>query len=117
MITGIVKIDNDFIQGVTIFESTATGVPLKRNNKFTTTLSNDKGQYSINVPKDQNFYLTYKFVGTKEQTINTLNIPSVVNLVSENVLPEFELTAKKTYKWFLLLLLIPILYKLSKKKK
>jgi hypothetical protein len=117
MITGVVKIDNDFIQGVTIFESTATGVPLKRNNTYMATLSNDKGQYSINVAKDQNFYLTFKFVGTKEQTINTLNIPLVVNLISDNALPEFEITAKKTYKWLWLLLLIPILYKLSKKKK
>ncbi len=117
MITGIVKIDNDFIQGVTIFESDQQGNPLKRNNKYITTLSNNKGEYSINITKDKNFYLTFKFVGTKQQTINTLNIPPIVNLISENVLPEFELTAKKQYKWLLLLLLIPIFYKLSKKKK
>jgi hypothetical protein len=117
MITGVVKIDNDFIQGVTIFESDQQGTPIKRNNKFTTTLSNNKGEYSINVTKDKNFYITFKFVGTKQQTINALNIPLVVNLISDNVLPEFELTAKKTYKWLLLLLLIPIIYKLSKKKK
>jgi plasmid maintenance system killer protein len=117
MITGVVKIDNDFIQGVTIFESDQQGTPLKRNNKYTTTLSNNKGEYSINVTKDQNFYLTFKFVGTKQQTINTLNIPAIVNLISDNILTEFEITAKKTYKWLWLLLLIPIIYKLSKNKK
>jgi len=117
MITGVVKIDNDFIQGVTIFESDKQGIPLKRNNKYTTALSNDKGEYSINVTKDQNFYLTFKFVGTKQQTINTLNVPAIVNLISDNVLTEFEIIAKKKYKWLWLLLLIPVIYAINKKKK
>jgi hypothetical protein len=115
MIKGIVKIDNDLVKGVTIYESNATGTPLLKNNRYLTTLTNDKGEYLINLPKDKNFYLTFKFVGTKQQTLNTLNLPKIVNLIIDNTLEEFEMKGKRTYYW-LLLLLIPIIYKLSKKK-
>lgn len=115
MIKGIVKIDNDLIKGVTIYESNATGTPLLKNNRYLNTLTNDKGEYLINLPKDKNFYLTFKFVGTKQQTLNTLNLPNIVNLITDNTFEEIEIKGKKTYYW-LLLLLIPIFYKLSKKK-
>ena len=115
MIKGIVKIDNDLVKGVTIYESNATGTPLLKNNRYLTTLTNDKGEYLINLPKDKNFYLTFKFVGTKQQTLNTLNLPKIVNLITDNTLEEFEIKGKRTYYW-LLLLLIPVIYKLSKKK-
>lgn len=114
MIKGIVKIDDDFIKGVTIYESNATGTPLLKNNRYLSTLTNDKGEYFINLPKNKNFYLTFKFVGTKPQTLNTLNLPNIVNLKIDNTLEEIEIKGKKTYYW-LLLLLIPIFYKLSKK--
>lgn len=115
MIKGIVKIDNDLVKGVTIYESNASGTPLLKNNRYLSTLTNDKGEYFINLPKDKNFYLTFKFVGTKQQTFNTLDLPKIVNLKTDNTLEEFEIKGKRTYYW-LLLLLIPVIYKLSKNK-
>ena len=47
MIKGKVKIDNDFLKGVTIYESNATGTPLLKNNRYLNTLTHDKGEYFI----------------------------------------------------------------------
>lgn len=115
MIKGKVKIDNDLVAGVVVFESTKTGIPLKRNNTYLSTTTNAKGEYSLNLPINDNTFVTFKYVGTNGATLSTKKIPLTLILPTNNTLEEFEIKGKRTYYW-LLLLLIPVIYKLSKKK-
>lgn len=118
MIKGIIKIDNDLIKGVTIFESNEKGIPLKRNNKYLATQTNAKGEYSINLPINDNTFVTYKFVGTNGATLSTKKVPLTLILPTTNILDEQEVitTKFKKFNYWWLLLLLPVIYKLSKKK-
>jgi hypothetical protein len=115
MIKGKVKIDNNLVAGVVVFESTETGIPLKRNNTYLSTTTNDKGEYSINLPINNTNFVTFKYVGTNGATLPTKKIPLTLILPTNNTLDEFEIKGKRTYYW-LLLLIIPVIYNLSKKK-
>jgi hypothetical protein len=124
MIKGIVKIFSDPAKNVQVFESTESGLPLKRNGIFTATRTNNKGEYSINIPKGDFFYITFKLTGTDGATFSTNKVPLIVILNSNQTLPEFEIEGKtevtikklKKFNYWWLLLLIPVIYKLSKKK-
>lgn len=100
-----------FIQ---VYESDAKGNPLKRNNKYNTTETNELGEYVLNVPVSPNYYLTVQTIGIKK-TYKTINVPTIINLTSNSNLPEIEVKAKRTY-WWLLLLLIPFILKKKRKK-
>lgn len=125
MITGKVILENKPAVNVQIYESNLQGVPVKRNNKFTTTRTNAKGEYSINIPKSNTLSVTFKLVGTNGAIINADKVPLNLILTSNQTLPEFEITTppkppisevKKFNYYWLLLFLIPIVYKMSKKK-
>ena len=118
MIKGRVKIDNDFIKGVTIYDSNQMGLPLKRNNKFLATSTNEKGEYTINLPKSENYFITFKFVGTNGATLSTKKVPLTLILPTTNILDEQEVitTKFKKFNYWWLLLLLPVIYKLSKKR-
>ena len=118
MIKGIVKIDNNLVKGVTIYESNQMGLPLKRNNKFLATSTNEKGEYTINLPKSENYFITFKFVGTNGATLSTKKVPLTLILPTTNILDEQEVitTKFKKFNYWWLLLLLPVIYKLSKKR-
>jgi hypothetical protein len=118
MIKGIVKIDNDLVKGVTIYESNEMGLPLLKNNRYLSTLTNEKGEYSINLPKSDNFFITFKFTGTNGATLSTKKVPLTLILPTTNILDEQEVTTTKfkKFNYWWLLLLLPIVYKLSKKR-
>jgi hypothetical protein len=118
MIKGIVKLGNDTAPGVVIYESNATGTPLKRNNVYLNTITDLNGNYSINIPASNSFYITVQYIGYKK-TFNTNEIPAILNLDTTGAsLPDVEVTAKRTY-WWLLLLIVGgyLIYKQSKKRK
>lgn len=116
MIIGKVKIDNELIKGVIIFESTETGIPLKRNNTYLTTTTNDKGEYKLNLPVSDTNFVTYKFAGTKGATISTKRVPLTLNLTNDNLLDEVDVITSKKFNYLWLLLLIPVIYLITKKK-
>ena len=127
MIKGKVILENKPAVNVQVFESSEFGNPIKRNGKFTTTRTNAKGEYSINIPKTDIFFITFKLVGTNGATLPTNKVPLNLILNSNQNLPEFEIstppkqtpppqTALKKFNYWWLLLLIPIVYKISKKK-
>lgn len=115
MIKGRVKLEKENAPFVVIYESTESGIPLKRNGNFATTTSNVFGEYALNIPKNAITFITYQLVGTDKITIPTNKVPLTLTLSSNQRLEEFEIKGKRTYYW-LLLLLIPVIYKLSKKK-
>ena len=118
MIKGIVFIEKALAQFVVIYESDKIGVPIKRNGKYINTTSNLQGEYSINLPKNNTTFISYQLVGANKITIPTIKVPQKLILSVNNFLPEQEVVTSKlkkfNYLW--LLLLIPIIYKLSKKK-
>tara|TARA_R110002126_G_scaffold64116_4_gene164356 strand:- start:93 stop:476 length:384 start_codon:yes stop_codon:yes gene_type:complete len=127
MINGKVIVENKPAVNVQVYESSEFGTPIKRNGKFTTTRTNAKGEYSINIPKTDVFFITFKLVGTDGATLPTNKVPLNLILNSNQNLPEFEIStppkqttapknATKKINYWWLLLLIPIVYKISKKK-
>ena len=124
MINGKVKLFSDPIKNVQIFESTENGVPLKRNGVFTSTRTNAKGEYSINIPKSDFSYITFKLAGTDGATFSTNKVPLILVLNSNQTLPEIEVPGNmdvtikkiKKFNYWWLLLLLPIVYKISNKK-
>lgn len=113
MITGKVLLENEPISDIAIFQSNEKGTPILINNNYRTTKTDSKGNYSINLPKDNATFLTFKFVGTNGATLPTNKIPETINLASNNKLEEFEITSSRTYYW--LLLLIPLYFLIKKK--
>jgi hypothetical protein len=117
MIKGKIHLEGKPEAFISVYESNDKGVPLKRNNKYINTETNELGEYVLNVPVSPSFYLTARLVGTNQQTFSTDKVPAVINLKSLSNLPEIEVTAKKrNYWWLLLLLLIPIILKKKRKK-
>lgn len=115
MITGKVLLENEAIADIVIFESNEFGTPLKRNNNFNTTKTDNKGNYSINVPIANDFFITFKFVGTNGATLPTNRVPATLNLATNQDLAEVDvITNKKKYYWWLLLL-IPLYFVIKKK--
>lgn len=116
MISGKVLLEGEALKGIVIYESDSTGKVLKRNDLYLNTTSNDKGEYSLNIPKSNNFYVTYRLTGADLQTYKTNSVPAIVNLKTSGSLPEVEVTAPKKFNYlWLLLLLIPLLLKKRKK--
>lgn len=118
MIIGKIKVDDIYTKGVVIFESDSKGIPLKRNNKYNNTTTDEGGNYKINVPSKNDFYLTYQFSLVKKLTIPADKIPLILNLRADNTLPEIDILTTKINKlnlWWLLL--IPIIYFLSGTRK
>lgn len=118
MITGTIKLGNDTAPGVVIYESNETGTPLKRNNVYLNTVTDGNGNWSLNIPESNNFFITVQYIGYKK-TFTSANIPKTINLdTTGGGLPEVEVTAKRTY-WWLLLLIVGgyLIYKQSKKRK
>ena len=116
MIKGKVYLEGKPEPYIDVFESNSTGVPLKRNNVIENTLTNELGEYVLNVPVSPSFYITAQRVGTKSQTFTADNVPKIINLTTSNYLQEVEVIAKKpNYWWLLLLLLIPLILKKRKK--
>ena len=114
MVTGKVLLENEPIQNIAIFESGETGIPLKRNNTFNAVVSDKLGNYSIDLPQNANTFITFKFVGTNGATLPTNRVSAILNLATNQNLPEDSvITNKKKYYW---LLLIITLYFLIKKK-
>jgi hypothetical protein len=117
MIKGKIYLEGKPQPYITVFESNNTGVPLKRNNVYTNTQTNELGEYILNVPVSPSFYITAQLVGTTPKTYSTDKVPSIINLTASSNLPEIEVTTKKrNYWWLLLLLLIPIILKKKRKK-
>jgi hypothetical protein len=118
MIKGIVKLGNDTAPGVVIYESNATGTALKRNNVYLNTTTDLNGNWNLNIPASNNFFVTVQYIGYKK-TFKTNEIPGILNLDTTGTsLPDIEVTAKRTY-WWLLLLIVGgyLIYKKSKKSK
>jgi len=118
MINGQIKLGNDTAPGVAIYESNATGTPLKRNNVYLNTVTDLNGYYNIDVPKSNVFFVTVQYIGYKK-TFKSNEIPAILNLDTTGTsLETVEVTAKKTY-WWLLLLIVGgyLIYKQSKKRK
>ena len=116
MIKGIIKYENDLAPGVVVYETTADGVPLKRNNKYLQTTTDFNGAYSIDIPKSSNFYLTFQYINYKK-TFATNNVPAVLNITSGVNLESVNVTAKQTFYWLIpgALLLMYGIYKRLKK--
>lgn len=115
MVTGKVLLENEPIQNIAIFESNETGLPLKRNGTFNAVVSDKLGNYSINLPQNETTFITFKFVGTNGATLQTNKVPAILNLATNQDLPEVNvITNKKNYYWWLLLL-IPLYYLYKKK--
>lgn len=98
---GKVFLNNEPAPNVQIFESNATGTPLFRNNKIISAVSDENGNFDINIPSSDVFYITFRYVGTKPQTYKTNNTPAVINLKSTGELETIEVTAKKTFYWLI----------------
>lgn len=112
---GKIFLDKDPAPNVQIFESDATGKPLFRNSKIISAVSDVNGYFNINIPSGENFFVTFRYVGTKPQTYKTNKTPKVINLQSTGDLETITVTAKQTYYW-----LIPValfLYIAVKKNK
>jgi hypothetical protein len=116
MIKGKIFIENKPEPFISVYESNKNGLPLKRNNAFLNTETNELGEYVLNVPVSPSFYITARFVGTTQKTFSTDNVPKIINLTASNNLPEIEVIAKKRNYWWLLLLLIPFILKKKRKK-
>lgn len=117
MIKGKIYLEGKPEQFINVFESTSNGVPLKRNNVYTNTQTNELGEYVLNIPVSPSFYITAQFVGTEKKTFSTDKVPNIINLTASSNLPEIEVSTKKrNYWWLLLLLLIPIILKKKRKK-
>lgn len=98
---GKVFLNNEPAPNVQIFESNETGTPLFRNNTIISAVTDDNGNFNINIPTGENFYITFRYVGTKPQTYKTNNTPAVINLKSTGELENVEVTAKRTYYWLI----------------
>ena len=103
---GKVFLNNEPAPNVQIFESNATGTPLFRNNKIISAVTDDNGNFNINITSGENFFITFRYVGTKPQTYKTNNTPVVINLKSTGELETIEVTAKKTFYWLIPVALI-----------
>jgi len=114
MVTGKVLLENEPISDIVIFESNEFGTPLKRNNNFNTTKTDNKGNYSINLPQNENTYITFKFVGTNGATLPTNKVPAVLNLATNQDLDNVNVIYNKP-KYYWLLLLIPLYFLIKKK--
>jgi hypothetical protein len=117
MITGKVFLENKPAQFVQVYESNSKGTPLLRNNQYTNTTTNEKGEYSINIPKSDTFNVAFKLVGTNGAILDANKVPAVLNLISNQDLDVIDVITtkpKKNYLW--LLLAIPVIYLLIKKK-
>ena len=114
MVTGKVLVENEPTQYIVIYESNEFGTPLKRNNNYNTTQTDNKGNYSINIPIANDFFITFKFPATNGATLPTNRVPATLNLATNQNLPEVNvITNKKKYYW--LLLLIPLYFLIKKK--
>lgn len=108
---GKIFLNNEPAPNVQIFESNATGTPLFRNNKIISAVSDNNGNFDINIPTGKNFFISFRYVGTQPQTFKTNNTPTTINLKSTGELETIEVTAKKTFYWLIpvaLLFLIAI---------
>lgn len=116
MIKGIVKYENDLAPGVSVYESTADGIVLSRNNKYVQTTTDLNGAYSIDIPESSNFYLTFQYINYKK-TFATNNVPKVLNITDNVKLENVNVTAKQTFYWLIpgALLLLFGIYKRFKK--
>ena len=98
---GKIFLDKELTPSVQIFESNAVGKPLFRNNKIISAVSDVNGNFDINIPSGETFYVTFRLVGTKPLTYKTNKTPAVINLQSTGELESVEVTAKRTYYWLI----------------
>jgi len=98
---GKVLINNEPAPNVQIFESNATGTPLFRNNTIINAVTDENGNFNINIPGSAVFYVTFRYLGIKQETFATNNTPAVINLKSTGELENVEVTAKRTYYWLI----------------
>jgi hypothetical protein len=98
---GKIFLDKEPAPSVQIFESDATGKPLFRNNKIISAVSDVNGNFTINIPKSENFFVSFRLVGTKPQTYKTNKTPAVINLQTTGDLETVTVTAKQTYYWLI----------------
>lgn len=99
-----------------IFESNQKGIPIRRDNKFISTTSNDKGEFTINLPKNSTTFITFQLIGTELTTLKTNNVPTTLILKSNADLPNVDVITSKKFNYLWLLLLIPVIYLITKKK-
>lgn len=117
MIKGKIYLEGKPEAFINVYESNDKGLPIKRNNSYVNTQTNELGEYVLNVPVSPSFYITARLVGTNTKTYSTDKVPNVINLEASSNLPEIEVSTKKrNYWWLLLLLLIPIILKKKRKK-
>jgi len=98
---GKIFLDKEPATSVQIFESDATGKPLFRNNKIISAVSDVNGNFTINIPKSENFFVSFRLVGTKSQTYKTNKTPAIINLQTTGDLETVTVTAKRTYYWLI----------------
>lgn len=98
---GKIFLDKEPAPSVQIFESDATGKPLFRNNKIISAVSDVNGNFDINIPSGNNFFVTFRLVGTKPQTYKTNKTPAIINLQTSGDLETVTVTAKRTYYWLI----------------
>ena len=98
---GKIFLDKEPAPSVQIFESDASGKPLFRNNKILSAVSDVNGNFDINIPKSENFFVSFRLVGTKPQTYKTNKTPAVINLQTTGDLETVTVTAKRTYYWLI----------------
>jgi hypothetical protein len=98
---GKIFLDKEPAPSVQIFESDATGKPLFRNNKIISAVSDINGNFNLNIPSGENFFVTFRLVGTKPQTYKTNKTPSVINLQTTGNLEIVTVTAKQTFYWLI----------------
>lgn len=116
MIKGKVLLEGQPAQFVQVYESNTKGLPLLRNNRYTNATTNEKGEYSIDIPKSDTFNVAYKLVGTKGLVLDANKVPATINLISNQELDAIDVITKKPKNYLWLLLAIPVIYLLIKKK-
>lgn len=117
MINSKIILDGDGVPNIPVYESNETGVPLQRNGKFTNTITDKDGNFSIDIFKSDVMYLAFPY-NMKRIVFKSSQVPKIIDLnkVGGIPLPEIEVSPKKkNYYWLLLLLLIPIFLKKRKK--
>lgn len=114
----VVDSNNAILVGVIIAESDANG---NYKTPITSVIeTNSNGVFTGDFKTDT--YYTASFVGSKKFTFSTfipvggmLKIPTLIKLESDNILPEIEITSKRTYYWLIPIgLLLLIAYKQNK---
>ena len=117
MINSKLVLDGDGVPNIPVYESNETGVPLQRNGKFTNTITDKDGNFSIDIFKSDVMYLAFPF-NMRRIVFKASQVPKIIELnkVEGINLQEVEVSPKKkNYWWLLLLLLIPIFLKKRKK--